>query len=91
MQHIRLADPEGNGNHSPLGDSLIQIAEREAKALAQAASTEPQDDVPSEEWQKRFSKNRAKISRRLQMIEAELDNMNESGPSLTVFDGGKSD
>jgi hypothetical protein len=102
MQHLRLADPDGNGNRSPLGDSLIQIANRQAQTESPAPVSETSSvsettpvpetaaDTPPQDWQKRFSQNRAKITRRLKMIEAELNRMDGSTPSLSVFDGEKS-
>jgi hypothetical protein len=86
MQHTRLADPDRHAAQSPLGDSLFLIAERQAKAAENPLTDELAQRL-SVPWEERFSRNRDKITRRLEMIEAELNRMNEDSPPLSVFAG----
>jgi hypothetical protein len=93
MQHPRLADPDHGNSHSPLGDSLIQIAERAAQIAPAASDTEQEKEATTAakfDWQERFAENRERITRRLQMIESELERMNDPSPSLSVFAGESS-
>lgn len=84
MQRLRLADPDNDASHSPLGDSLIQIAKWHAAAAQQQQLS---DSATSIDWQTRFDQNRELITRRLQMIETELNMMQDSAPPLSVFAG----
>lgn len=84
MQRLRLADPDHDASHSPLGDSLIQLAKRHANA---AQLQQPSDSATSIDWQTRFDQSRELITRRLQMIETELNMMQDATPPLSVFAG----
>lgn len=89
METIRLADVDVHSiAASPLDDRLLQLSSEyddPAPVTESAGTPEPSPEFDS--WKDRFAANRDQITRRLAVIEAELDQQESKGgsPKLGVF------
>mgnify|MGYP001337989209 CR=1 FL=1 len=88
MRILRLADPDSQArSRTSLGESLIQLKSGQPPAKETAVTQADQTELQS--WHDRFSSNHEQITRRLSLIEAELDRLVGPGPEppqLTVFE-----
>ena len=100
MDTIRLADLDYQSvSSSPLDDRLLQLScdsrdssDSDETRVTTHTRDETQDAEASAEflsWTDRFEGNRDQITRRLSLIEAELDRLETPGasPSLGVYEG----
>lgn len=98
MDTIRLADLDHHSiTSSPLDDRLLQLNSDSDSSShsddARVATHSPATTVPGEAspefvlWTDRFEANRDQITRRLALIEAELDRLETPGasPKLGVY------
>lgn len=93
MRILRLADPDSQArSRTRLGESLIQLKSSDSP-LRQAGVT-PADQAELHSWHDRWHANQEQITRRLSLIEAELDRLvspepepDPEGPVLAVFEG----
>jgi len=95
MDMIRLADLDYQSvSSSPLDDRLLQLSsdsrefsDSDETRVTTYTPSEPQHSEASPEflaWTDRFEGNRDQITRRLSLIEAELDRLEKPGASLSL-------
>ncbi len=88
MPLLRLADFDCESTASPLGDCLIQLKGGPVKTATVPDETVRQDGPRIRDWKEQWELNREQISRRLALIEAELDRLAEEeglNPKLSVY------
>jgi hypothetical protein len=84
MSHLKLADPDYfERQRSTLGECLIQLVA--VPELPVGPSEEPVSDQQYRDWQDRWAGQQNLITRRLAMIEEELDRLAEERPALPQF------
>jgi hypothetical protein len=92
METIRLADLDVHSiAASPLDDRLLLLNSDSDDLPSVAESAETADPSPEfVSWKDRFASNRDQITRRLAVIEAELDRLETpgAGPKLGVYGSG---
>lgn len=92
METIRLVDLDFHSiAASPLDDCLLQLnSDADDVALVAESSDDVESSPEFVSWNDRFEANRDQMTRRLALIEAELDRLEQPGasPRLGVFGGG---
>jgi hypothetical protein len=92
METIRLADLDVHSiAASPLDDRLLNLNSDSDDPAPVSESAETPDPSPEfVSWQDRFAANRDQITRRLAVIETELDRQETPGgsPQLGVYGSG---
>lgn len=88
MRILRLADPDARArSRTPLGESLIQLGTSQPTGRQPDAQADPEN---VKTWHDRWDENQEQITRRLALIEVELDRLLGPGPEslqLAVFQG----
>ena len=84
MSHLKLADPDFfERQRSPLGECLIQLVA--VPEVPVGPSIAPASEQQYRDWQDRWAGQQQLISRRLAMIEEELDRLVDDRPAMPQF------